>query len=282
MDIQWYPGHMTKAKRQMQEDLKLVDLIIELIDARIPCAGRNPDLKELGANKARMIVLSKADLADESLNKAWKAYYEKQGIPVLLADTRNRASVKSVLPLVKEACREKLERDARRGIKNRPIRAMVVGIPNVGKSTFINSCAGRASAKTGNKPGVTKGKQWIHLAKGLDLLDTPGLLWPKLEDPESAKKLAMIGTIRDEILNIEELSLDLIAFLKEQYPGLLRERYDTEESETPVKILEGIATVRNCLKKAGELSYEKAAKLLTEEFRSGVLGRCTLERPEGS
>lgn len=271
---------MTKARRQMQEDLKLIDLIIELVDARVPFSGRNPDIQTMGAGKARLIILNKADLADESRNQIWLSYYKKQGYQVLLADSRKRASLKQVQPLILEACKEKIERDRRRGIKNRPIRAMVCGIPNVGKSTFINSIAGRASAKTGNKPGVTKGKQWIHLGKNLDLLDTPGILWPRFDDQMIGTRLALIGSVKDEILNTEELALRLITFLREQYPGSLRARYEVEEEGTEVEVLERVAINRKCLDKGGAVSYEKAALILLDEFRSSTIGRITMELPE--
>ena len=280
MNIQWYPGHMTKAKRQMQEDLKLIDLIIELIDARIPFSGRNPDIRTMGNGKARLIILNKADLADERLNRKWMEYYKAQGAQVMLTDARNRGSLKQIQPLIQEACKEKIERNLRRGIKNKPIRAMVAGIPNVGKSTFINSVSGKASTKTGNKPGVTKGKQWIHLNKGLDLLDTPGILWPRFDDPEAGVRMALIGSVNDEILQLEELSLKLIEFLCERYSGVLKERYDVDESMESAKILESIAVNRNCLAKGNEVSYAKAAAILMDEFRSGRLGRITLESPD--
>ena len=278
--IQWYPGHMTKARRQMQEDLKLIDLIIELVDARIPEASRNPDIRQLGQGKARLIVLNKADMADDDANKAWLAYYRADGSSAMLADARNRADLNKVQGLIQEACKERIERNLRRGFKNRPIRTMVAGIPNVGKSTFINTLAGRASAKTGNQPGVTKGKQWIHLKKGLDLLDTPGILWPKFEDPEVGELLALTGSIRQNILNREELSLRLITRMQAQYPGALAAQYAVEESGNPPEILTGIARSRNCVVRGNELSTEKAADILLEEFRNGKIGRFTLELPQ--
>ena len=282
MEIQWYPGHMTKARRQMQEDMKLIDLIIELVDARIPGASRNPDIDELGRQKSRLILLNKADLADEKQNQRWLEYWKGQGYYALLVNSRDKATLRQIQPLVAEACREKLERDARRGIKNRPVRAMVAGIPNVGKSTFINSYAGKACTKTGNRPGVTKGTQWIRMGKGLELLDTPGILWPKFEDPEVGKKLALIGSVKDEILNGEELALALIAFLAEAYPGVLAERYSLEEKLDPVTVLKQIAENRKCLTKGGEFSCEKAAAALLDDFRSGKLGRISLEVPPQS
>ena len=281
MNFQWYPGHMTKAKRQMQEDIKLVDLVIELVDARIPLASRNPDIDELGKNKYRLILLNKADLADERQNQQWAAWFREKGFFVVELDARKKNAMKTIQSTILEACREKIERDRRRGIKNRPVRAMVAGIPNVGKSTFINTFAGKACAKTGNKPGVTKGKQWIRLNKNVELLDTPGILWPKFEDQAVGMRLAMIGSMNDDLLNIDELSLELISYLKKHYPGALADRYQiSEEHEKPVEILEEIAGNRNCIKAGGELDYSKAAALVIDEFRSGTIGRITLEWPE--
>lgn len=280
MNLQWYPGHMTKAKRQMQEDLKLIDLIIELVDARIPLSSRNPDIDELGKNKARLILLNKSDLADERYNEQWSAYFQKKGFYVVKVNAKSGAGLKSIQGVIQEACKAKIERDRRRGIKNRPIRAMVVGIPNVGKSTFINSYAGKACAKTGNKPGVTKGKQWIRLNKTLELLDTPGILWPKFEDQEVGIRLAFVGSIKDDILNMEELALKLIDYLKERYTGLLEKRYGISEEGNAVEILGEIAKARGCLKKGEELDYTKASGLLFDDFRSGKIGRITLEWAE--
>ena len=270
---------MTKAKRQMQEDLKLIDLIIELVDARIPLSSRNPDIDELGKNKARLILLNKSDLADERYNEQWSAYFQKKGFYVVKVNAKSGAGLKSIQGVIQEACKAKIERDRRRGIKNRPIRAMVVGIPNVGKSTFINSYAGKACAKTGNKPGVTKGKQWIRLNKTLELLDTPGILWPKFEDQEVGKRLAFIGSIKDEILNLEELSLELLDYIRKNYPGLLNTRYGIEEEGTPVSLLEAVADKRKCLIRGQEIDYAKAAGIVMEEFRNGKIGRITLEFP---
>lgn len=285
MNIQWYPGHMTKAKRAMQEDIKLIDLIIELVDARAPYGSRNPDIDQLGRGKARLILLNKSDMADEACSEAWMRWFEGQGFHVVKVNSRSGAGLKQISGAVQEACREKIERDRKRGILNRPVRAMVVGIPNVGKSTFINSFAGKACAKTGNKPGVTKGKQWIRLNKNVELLDTPGILWPKFEDQTVGLKLALIGAIKDEILNIDELSLELIKVLTAYYPGALQARYGTEEqaideTAAPAEILRGIAENRRCVAKGGEIDYSKAATLLIDEFRSGKLGRITLERPD--
>ncbi len=322
--IQWYPGHMTKAKRMMQENISLIDLIIELVDARAPISSRNPDIDELGKNKSRIILLNKSDLADARANKEWMDYFRKKGFHVVEINAKNGSGVKSIHAAVQEACKEKLERDRKRGIINRPVRAMVVGIPNVGKSTFINAFAGKACAKTGNKPGVTKGKQWIKLNKGLELLDTPGILWHKFENQEIGLKLAFIGSINDEILLTEELALELIRHLMLRYGKNVAERYDfpadvnvesteavgnTQNDQTscdskdsvqkntnfmqeevtevvsghmdaPLQALCHIAKNRRCLKKGEELDLEKAAGLLLDDYRSGKLGRITLEWPE--
>ena len=279
MEFQWYPGHMTKAKRAMQEDIKLVDLIIELVDGRVPLSSRNPDIDQLGQNKSRLVLLNKTDLADEGKTKLWESWFRSQGLFVCPLDSRKSGSMKAVSDVIKEACREKAERDRRRGILNRPVRAMVVGIPNVGKSTFINSFAGRAAAKTGNKPGVTRGNQWIRLNKDVELLDTPGILWPKFEDQSVGLKLALIGSIKDDIVNVLELSLELLSLLEKEYPGAAARRYGISEEGKPAEVLERIAQVRGCLKRGGELDWEKAAALLMDDFRSGRLGRITLEVP---
>lgn len=279
MHFQWYPGHMTKAKRQMQEDIKLIDLVIELVDARIPLSSRNPDIDDLGRQKARLILMNKADLASEEQNKAWASYFREKGFFVVKLDARTKAGMKGIDDVIADSCKEKIERDRRRGIKNRPVRAMVVGIPNVGKSTFINTYAGKACAKTGNKPGVTKGKQWIRLNRNVELLDTPGILWPKFEDQRVGLYLALIGSIKDEILNIDELSLELITILKKNYPGLLAGRYEVSEEQSSAEILVEVAKNRNCLKKGNELDYSKASALVIDEFRSGRLGKITLEFP---
>ena len=280
MDFQWYPGHMTKAKRMMQENMKLIDIMIELVDARIPLSSRNPDIDQLAANKSRLILLNKTDMADERVTAQWEEYFKEKGFYVARTNARSGKGVKGTQAIVMDACKEKLERDRKRGIKNRPIRAMVVGIPNVGKSTFINTFAGKACAKTGNKPGVTKGKQWIKLNKNIELLDTPGILWPKFEDQQVGLRLALIGSIRDEILNQDEMAIELIEYLKNHYQGILADRYQVDENEDKVKILEQIALNRNCKMKGNELDYEKASKIVLEEFRNGKLGKISLETPE--
>ena len=280
MNYQWYPGHMTKARRMMQENLSLVDLMIELVDARVPQSSRNPDIDALGKNKYRLILLGKADLADPKANQRWMSYFQEKGIPALEINAKSGKGVKSIQGLVQEVCREKIERDRKRGILNRPVRAMVAGIPNVGKSTFINAFAGRTCTKTGNKPGVTKGKQWIRMNKGIELLDTPGILWPKFEDQKVGMRLAFIGSINDEILQIEELSLDLIAFLQAEYPGRLSERFEVDEKQAPLDVLIEISRRRRCFLKGEEPDLRKASAILIDEFRGGKLGGITLELPE--
>ena len=281
MNIQWYPGHMTKARRMMQENIKLIDLIIELVDARAPLASRNPDIDELGKGKARLILLNKADLASDCWNQAWEAWFKAKGYFVVQLDSRGRTGMKTVQNVIKEACKEKTERDRRRGILNRPVRAMVAGIPNVGKSTFINSFAGRACTKTGNKPGVTKGAQWIRLNRQVELLDTPGILWPRFDDQEAGTRLAFLGSVNDEILNLQELAGRLGCFLQKYFPPCLEERYKTEFPENPEEreLLTKIAQARSCLTKGGEPDIGRAAVFLLDDFRSGRLGKITLEFP---
>ena len=274
---------MTKAKRQMMEDIKLIDLVIELVDARVPVSSRNPDIDEIAKNKSRLMLINKADMADEKLTSIWAEYFENKGMNVCIINARNSSDMKQINDAVKKACAEKIERDRKRGIKNRPVRAMVTGIPNVGKSTFINTFSRKNAAKTGNKPGVTKGKQWIRLSPELELLDTPGILWPKFEDQETGLKLALIGTIKDEILNTEELAVELIKYLEEFYPGSLAEFYGFEANDevSAVQILEKIAVSRGCLSKGGQPDYLRASSLLLENFRNAKIGRFTLESPGG-
>lgn len=270
-DYGWYPGHMAKTRRMMLEDLKLVDLVIELVDARIPVSGRNPDIDTLCGNKPRILVLTKADLADPAQTEAFAAHYSALGTPVLTADARVRNAVSKVKKQAVAACSEKIERDRKRGIIGRPLRAMVVGIPNVGKSTFINSFVGKASAKTGNKPGVTRGKQWIRGDRELELLDTPGILWPKYEDPEVGVKLALTGAIREEILDADDLTLHLLRYMNALYPGLLMEKYGGDD-------VASIAAARNLLRAGGEPDRIRTQNLLLNDLKNGKTGRITLDR----
>lgn len=284
-DLHWYPGHMTKAVRQMKEDIKLIDVFIELVDARIPISSRNPDIDELAGNKARVILLNKADMADDRATEGWIKFFAEKGMLAVKLNSRSGNGVKDVKYAINEAAKEKMERDRKRGILNRPVRAMVAGIPNVGKSTFINSFAGRAVTKTGNKPGVTKGKQWIRLNKQVELLDTPGILWPKFEDKSIAEHLAFIGSIRDEVIEKRELSIKLISELEKNYGGLIDKTYGLEkddvndESENNIKILTKLAERRALIKKGGEPDTDKAAYLILDDFKNGRLGKITLEKP---
>ena len=280
MHFQWYPGHMSKAKRMMQEDMKLIDVVVELVDARIPLSSKNPDIDQMANHKSRVILLNKYDLADDKQTENWKTYFEEKGYFVTLVNSKSGDGIRKVNDVIIKACKEKIERDRKKGILNRPLRAMVVGIPNVGKSTFINSIAGKAATKTGNKPGVTKGKQWIKLNKTIELLDTPGILWPKFEDQMVGLRLAFIGSIREEILNIYELSMELIAFLLQYYKGSLEQRYGIVESDEPAETLSSIASKRACRQKGGELDLNKAAGFVVDDFRNGKLGKITLEFPD--
>ena len=257
MNFQWYPGHMTKAKRMMQENIKLIDLVIELVDARVPMSSRNPDIDELGKNKARLILLNKADLADEKQTEEWIGYFRGKGYSAVKVNSRKGGGIKSIQGVIQEACKEKTERDRKRGILNRPV--------------------GKACAKTGNKPGVTKGKQWIRLNKNVELLDTPGILWPKFEDQQVGLRLAFIGSIKDEIMNLEELAAELISFMQDAYPGVLAEKYTINEKQNSYSVLEAIAESRHCLVRGNELDTAKAAGMLLDDFRNGRLGRITLE-----
>lgn len=278
MDYQWFPGHMTKAMRQMKEDIKIIDLIIELLDARIPLSSRNPEIDNLGQNKARLVLLNKADLADEKQNNKWIEYFKKKGIVALKINSKNKHGIKEINNAVNIACKEKIERNLKRGIKNRPIRAMVVGIPNVGKSTFINAYAGKNCAKTGNKPGVTKGKQWIRLNKNLELLDTPGVLWPKFDDQKIGMHLAFIGSMNDNILDVSELAFQLIKLLENLYPNAIKDRYSIEGDDNILQIMYQIAEVRGCKLKGNQPDLDKTSKIVLDDFRSGKLGRITLDR----
>ena len=281
MNIQWYPGHMTKAKRAMKEDIKLIDLIIEVVDARVPLASRNPDIDELGKGKARLILLNKSDLSSERYNEAWTSWFKEKGYFVVKINSRSGAGIKQINGVVQEACKEKIERDRRRGIMNRPVRAMVVGIPNVGKSTFINTFAGSARAKAADRPGVTKGKQWVSTEK-FDLLDMPGVLWKKFDSKTTASNLAFIGSIKDDILDVEELAMNLLDEVRRNYPDLVAQRYKLD-AETmalpPYELMEAIGRKRGLLVRGGEVNTERCAIMLVDEFRACKWGRISLECP---
>ena len=283
-DLHWYPGHMTKAVRQMKEDIKLIDVVIELVDARIPISSRNPDIDSLAANKSRVIVLNKADLADDKATEEWVKHFEEKALIAVKLNSKSGNGIKQVKDAIAKAAEAKMARDRARGILNRPVRAIVGGIPNVGKSTFINSFAGRAVTKTGNKPGVTKGKQWIRLNKQVELLDTPGILWPKFEDRKTAEHLAFIGSIRDEVIEKRELAIKFVNELEERYEGLLAKYYGFEamdkkedKIEFSMQILSLIAEKRALVKKGGEVDTDKASVLILDDFKNGRLGKITLE-----
>lgn len=281
LSINWYPGHMTKTRRQIEADLKQVDAVCEIVDARIPLSSRNPDIDTICGKKPRIIVLNRMDLADPAATKAWSAYFKNRGMSVVVTDCKTRKGIADFTPAARIACKEKLERDAARGMA-RPLRVMVVGIPNVGKSTLINQISGRKGAKAENRPGVTRGKQWVTVDNSLLLLDTPGILWPKFDDPKVGMMLAYTGAIRDGILDIEELACFLMELLHTRYPDTLKERYKLEaDSGTPgYVLLEMAGRKRGYLISGGEVNTERMAKVLLDEFRGGKLGRFTLEVPE--
>ena len=281
MTIQWYPGHMTKTRRQIEADLKQVDAVCEIVDARIPMSSRNPDIDSICGAKPRIIVLNRMDLADPNATKKWIAYFKSKGMAVIATDCKTRKGIADFTPAARIACKEKLERDAARGM-NRPLRVMVVGIPNVGKSTLINQISGRKGAKAENRPGVTRGKQWVTVDAGLQLLDTPGILWPKFEDPEVGMMLAYTGAVKEGVIDIEELSCRLMELLNKYYPQTLLERYKVEApKQTPGwELVEMAGRKRSYLISGGEVNTERMSKVLLDEFRSGKLGKFTLEMPE--
>ena len=282
MNIQWYPGHMTKTRRQIQADLKQVDLVAEIIDARIPISSRNPDIDELVGEKPRLIVLNRADQADPAMNKAWSDWFRQKGWSVLETNARDGKGVGQFSAAIKTALKEKLEQWKAKGLVGRPVRAMVVGVPNVGKSTFINQVAKKKSAKAGNKPGVTRGKQWVSVDAGLELLDTPGILWPKFEDETTGIHLAFTGAVKDEIMDLETLACHLIEILAKRYPQALLERFKVEvDPEQPGwELLEQCGRKRGFLISGGEVDTERMARILLDEYRSGKLGRITFESPQ--
>ncbi len=280
MNVQWYPGHMTKSVRAMKEQMGLIDLVIEIVDARIPYSSRNPDIEELAKGKCRMLVLNKTDLADPSVTALWKKAFESRGITVLELDARKSDAASRVKPLIREACREKTLRDKKRGIVGRPVKAMICGIPNVGKSTLINSMVGKTSAKTGNKPGVTRGNQWIQTSFGVTLLDTPGILWPKCEYHPLGRHRALFGSINDDILDEKELALELIRILSEAHPEALAGKYEISGTGDGYEALELAGTRLGMLGKGGEADLSRTAKRILDDFRNGRLGRISLEAPE--
>lgn len=281
LNIQWYPGHMTKTRRQIEADLKLVDAVCEIVDARIPMSSRNPDIDAICGSKPRILVLNRMDLADPEATKRWADYFRGKGMAVLATDCKSRKGIGDFTPAARKACAEKLERDAKRGM-NRPLRVMVVGIPNVGKSTLINQISGRKGAKAENRPGVTRGKQWVTVDNGLQLLDTPGILWPKFEDPEVGMMLAYTGAVKENVIDLEELACHLMTLLHKYYPQTLLERYKVEAPAGTLgwELLELAGRKRGYLVSGGEVNLERMARVLLDEFRGGKLGKFTLEMPE--
>ncbi len=281
MNIQWYPGHMTKTRRQIEEDLKLVDAVCEIVDARIPASSRNPDIDAICGNKPRMVILNRIDMADARMTDLWSNYLRGRGFAVVRTDCKNRRGLDRFLPAVRELLAEKLQRYAEKGFVNKPLKLMVVGIPNVGKSTFINQIAGRKGAKAENRPGVTRGKQWVTVDRGLLLLDTPGILWPKFDDEEVGRRLAYTGAVKDDVIDTETLAANLMQMLWRRYPDALRERYklDPDGTEGGFALLEQAAAKRGFLLSGGVLDTERMARILLEEFRSCKIGRFTLEDP---
>ncbi len=281
MNIQWYPGHMTKTRRNMQEDIKLVDAVCELLDARIPLSSRNPDIDELCRNKPRLVILNRIDLSDPDATKRWSDYFQKQGLAVLRTDCKSRKGIDRFVPAVRGLLAEKLQHYAERGFVSKPLKLMIVGIPNVGKSTFINQIAGRKGAKAENRPGVTRGKQWVTVDRGLLLLDTPGILWPRFDDEEVGRRLAYTGAVKDTVLDTETLACHLIQLLWRRYPEALRQRYRIEagEAATGYELLDIAARNRGFLLAKNETDTERMARVLLEEYRSSKIGRFTLEEP---
>ena len=281
MNIQWYPGHMTKTRRQIEADLKQVDAVCEIVDARIPISSRNPDIDSICGNKPRIVILNRMDLADPASTKLWVNYFKSKGIAAVPTDCKTRKGIGDFLPAVRSVLKEKIERDLARGMK-RPLRVMIVGIPNVGKSTLINQISGRKGAKAENRPGVTRGKQWVTVDGGLLLLDTPGILWPKFEDPEVGMALAYTGAVKEDVIDLEELACRLMELLHKRYPEALKERYgiECEAGTAGYELLEAGARKRGFLLARGELHTERMAKVLVDEYRSGKLGKFTFERPE--
>ena len=278
-NIQWFPGHMAKTRRKMAESLKLVDGVVEIIDARIPESSRNPDLTQIVGDKPRLILLNKSDVADERQNKLWVHSYREQGLTALPVDCRSGRGLKAFVPAVHELLREQTARWAAKGMVGRGLRLMIAGIPNVGKSSFINRMSGGSKAKVADRPGVTRGNQWFTIGKGLEMLDTPGVLWPKFDDPRVGERLAFTGAVKDEILDIETLAARLLETLAASYGDCLTTRYKVEEPQekTGLVLLETIGRKRGMLISGGEIDTQRAAVMVLDEFRGGVLGRITLE-----
>jgi len=281
MNIQWFPGHMAKTRRILAENLKLIDVVIELLDARIPSSSKNPEIDSIIKDKPRIVAFNKSDLADENVSREWERWYKQNGVSSVFIDSIRGKAINQLKDRLRELVKDKLEKYRQKGIIARPIRTMVVGIPNVGKSSLINKMAGKASAATGDKPGVTRGKQWIRLNAELELLDTPGILWPKFEDPVVGMNLAFTGAIKDDIIDTVEVSAELMARLSQTYPRSLSERYklDTTEGLNGLELLEKAGRKRGCIVSGGEIDYHRIAAIVLDEFRGGKIGRISLEKP---
>ncbi|WP_066193935.1 MULTISPECIES: ribosome biogenesis GTPase YlqF [Gracilibacillus] len=281
MAIQWFPGHMAKARREVQEKLKLVDFVIELVDARAPYSSQNPMMQQLLNQKPKMMVLMKQDLADEQVTREWLTHFEGQGIVSVAVDVNERQAIQAVIATAKDMVKDKMQRLEKKGVRPRPARAMIIGIPNVGKSTLINRLAHKKIAKTGNKPGITKSQQWIKVKKDFELLDTPGILWPKFEEELVGLRLAAIGTIKDQILPLEDIAAFVINYLKTAYPQRLQDRYQLSlEEEDLLAIFEQIGRKRGCLESGGKVNIEKTTDVILQDIRLGHFGRITLEHPD--
>lgn len=282
--IQWFPGHMAKTRRLMRESLRLVDIVVEVIDARIPISSRNPELPGLVGQKPRIVLLNKCDAADDAVTRDWCSYYKEQGVVAIPTDCRSGKGIKQFVPAVKEVLRPLLERRAQKGMQGAPIRMMIVGIPNVGKSSFINRMAGSRRTKVEDRPGVTRGRQWVNLENGIDLLDMPGVLWPKFEDKRVGEYLAFTGAVKDNVVDIELLSMRLLELLNGRYHRLLCDRYKLTDEETAeieaYDLLKLVARKRGMLQPGGEANTERAAIAVLDEFRSGKIGKITLETPQ--
>ncbi|MBR5219297.1 MAG: ribosome biogenesis GTPase YlqF [Clostridia bacterium] len=283
MNIQWFPGHMTKTRRMIEENIRLIDLVIEIADARLPLSSRNPLLDKITASKPKILVLNKADIADPEINKAWVEYYRKQGVKALLTDSKNGKIFNQINAAIREELSELIAKREQKGMAGKPLRVMVAGVPNVGKSTFINKLSGHAGAKTGDRPGVTTGKQWISVRGAFDLLDTPGMLWEKFENENQALNLAYSGAIKDTVVDIEELSVYLLGFLKTNYKEQLCARYklgDIDEEMDNYELLTLISKKRGFVVSGGEADTERGANILLDEFRGAKIGLISLEKPE--
>ncbi len=282
MNIQWFPGHMTKTRRMMEEDIKLIDLVIEIVDARLPLSSRNPSIDDIVGTKPRLLLLNKSDIADSSITAMWEAYFKNNGVNAMVICSTGGKSLNCIFAKVREILADKIAKQKEKGILNRPIKLMIVGVPNVGKSSLINKLAGKKRAITGDRPGVTRGKQWIRLENGFELLDTPGILWPKFEDEQVGLKLAYTGAVKDDIIDIEELACKLLEYLKASYPDSLTMRYKMTDFDdmTGYEMLELLGRKRGFVVSGGEIDTERAAKILLDEFRGAKLGNISLEKPE--